>query len=115
LIFGRPFAVRARDHDLKLKHDLVENFTGRCFFSERSEWIDEFIFDQRLGFFTPTHYVFDLIDNFIELMGDNSRTVEEIPNEGISGELQSLIVGLPSRSWLRSTTCSLWRQGDSNP
>ncbi|HEV3147096.1 MAG TPA: hypothetical protein VGZ24_00455 [Chthoniobacterales bacterium] len=34
-----------------------------------------------MGLFTPTHYIFDLIDNFIEIMGDDSPTVEEIQNE----------------------------------
>jgi hypothetical protein len=53
----------------------------RCSFSEQSEWINEFAFDQRLGIFTPTHYIFDLVDNFIEIMGDDSPTVEEIQNE----------------------------------
>jgi hypothetical protein len=86
LTFDRPFAVRVRDHNLKMKHQTMNNFPGRCCFSERSEWIDEFIFDQHLGFFTPTHYIFDLIDNFIEIMGDNSPSIEEIANEVISGE-----------------------------
>jgi hypothetical protein len=81
LTFERPFAVRARDHNLKLKDQTTNNFPGRCCFSERSEWIDEFIFDQRSTFFTPTHYIFDLIDNFIEIIGDSSPTIEEIANE----------------------------------
>jgi hypothetical protein len=54
---------------------------GRCCFSEQSDWINEFVFDQRLSLFTPTHYVFDLIDNFIEIVGDSSPTIEEITNE----------------------------------
>jgi hypothetical protein len=81
LIFERPFAVRMRDHNLKLKHEMTNNFPGRCCFSERSEWIDEFTFDQRLAFFTPTHYIFNLIDNFIEIIGDGSPAAEEIANE----------------------------------
>jgi hypothetical protein len=81
LIFERPFAVRVRNHNLKLKHEMTNNFPGRCCFSERSEWIDEFTFDQRLAFFTPTHYIFNLIDNFIEIIGDGSPTAEEIANE----------------------------------
>jgi hypothetical protein len=86
LTFDRPFAVRARDHDLKLKRETTKSFPDQCCFSERSEWIDEFIFDQRSQFFTPTHYVFDLLDNFIEIMGDGSPTVEEIANEIGFGE-----------------------------
>ena len=39
------------------------------------------MFDQSLGLFTPTHYIFDLVDNFIEIMGDDSPAVEEIQNE----------------------------------
>jgi len=78
LTFERPFAVRACDHNLKLKRQTTNNFPGRSYFSERSEWIDEFIFDQRLAFFAPTHYIFNLIDNFIEIIGDSSPTVEEI-------------------------------------
>jgi len=81
LTFERPFAVRARDHNLKLKHQTTDNFPGRCCFSERSEWIDEFIFDQRLAFFTPTHYTFNLIDNFIEIIGDSSPMIEQIAHE----------------------------------
>ena len=81
LTFERPFAVRARDNDLTLKYQPKDNFPGPCCFSERSEWIDEFIFDQRLAFFAPTHYTFNLVDNFIEIIGDSSPTVEEIANE----------------------------------
>lgn len=81
LTFERPFALRARDSNLELKHQTTNNFPGRCCFSERSEWIDEFIFDQHSQFFTPTHYIFNLIDNFIEIIGDSSPTVEEIGNE----------------------------------
>jgi hypothetical protein len=86
LMFERPLAVRARDQSLKLKHEPKENFPAACCFSERSEWIEEFVFDQRLQFFTPTHYVFSFIDNFIEIMADSSPTVEEIANELSSGE-----------------------------
>jgi hypothetical protein len=81
LSFERPFAVRARDHNLKLKNDTRNDLPGRCCFSEHSEWIDEFIFTQPLELFTPTHYVFDLLDQFIEIMGDDSPTIEEIANE----------------------------------
>jgi hypothetical protein len=81
LSFDRPFAVRAHDHNLKMKHESRSSFPSRCCFSERSEWIDEFIFSQSLQFFTPTHYVFDLLNNFIEIMGDDAPTVEEIANE----------------------------------
>ena len=86
LTFDRPFAVRARDQDLKLKNEQRNDFPGRCCFSERSEWIDEFIFTQSVQFFSPTHYVFNLLDNFIEIMGDGSPTVEEIANEIGFGE-----------------------------
>jgi hypothetical protein len=78
--------MRARDQNLKLKHEPTKNFPGACCFSERSEWIEEFVFDQHLQFFTPTHYVFSFIDNFIEIMADSSPTVEEIANEVTSGE-----------------------------
>jgi hypothetical protein len=81
LTFERPFALRARDPSLELKHQTTNNLPGRCCFSERSEWIDEFIFDQRSQFLTPTHYIFNLIDNLIEIIGDSSPTVEEIANE----------------------------------
>jgi hypothetical protein len=81
LIFERPFAVRMRDPTLRCKAETTSNFPGRCCFSEQSEWIGEFVFDQGLGLFTPTHYVFDLIDSFIEIMGDSSPTVEEVANE----------------------------------
>jgi hypothetical protein len=81
LTFDPPFALKVRGHDLKLRHEATNNFPGRCCYSERSTWIDEFTFDQHLAFFTPTHYVFNLIDNFVEILGDSSPTVEEIPNE----------------------------------
>jgi len=87
LTFERPFAVRVRDRKLGSKCQTTNTFPERCCFSEQSEWINEFAFDQRLDLFTPTHYVFDLIDNFIEIMGDSSPTVEEIANETRSGEL----------------------------
>jgi hypothetical protein len=86
LTFEPPFAVRVRDHNLKLKNEARNDFPDRCCFSEHSEWIDEFSFSQSLPFFTPTHYVFDLLDNFIEIMGDGSPTVEEIANEISFGE-----------------------------
>jgi hypothetical protein len=86
LMFERPFAVRARDQNLKLKHKPTQIFPGPCCFSEQSEWIEGFIFDQHVQFFTPTHYVFCFTDNFIEIMADSSPTVEEIANEVSSGE-----------------------------
>jgi len=49
LTFERPFAVRMRDQNLKSKHQTEKNFPGRCCFSEQSEWINEFVFEQRLG------------------------------------------------------------------
>src|SRR5205814_2327207 len=82
----RPFMVRMRDQNLKSKHQTEKNFPGRCCFSEQSEWINEFVFEQRLRLFTPTHYVFDLIDNFIEILGDSSPTIEKIANEISPGE-----------------------------
>jgi hypothetical protein len=81
LTFDPPFAVRARDQNLKLKNEARNDFPSRCCFSEHSEWIDEFVFTESLRFFTATHYVFDLLDKFIEIMGDDSPTVEEIANE----------------------------------
>jgi hypothetical protein len=86
LMFERPFAVRMRNQDLKPKHEVEKDLPGRCCFSEKSEWINAFVFDQRLGLFTPTHYVFDLIDNFIEILADSSPSIEEITNEIGSGE-----------------------------
>ena len=61
LTFERPFAVTARDQNLKLKHEPTRNFPGPCYFSEQSEWIEEFIFDQHLQFFTPhsLRFLFD--------------------------------------------------------
>jgi hypothetical protein len=81
ITFERPFAVRIRDQTLGSKNKAKINLPARCSFSEHSEWINEFVFDQSLGVFTPTHYIFDLVDNFIEIMGDDSPTVEEIQNE----------------------------------
>jgi len=81
ITFERPFAVKIHDQTLGSKNKAKINLPARCSFSEQSDWINEFAFDQRLGIFTPTHYVFDLVDNFIEIMGDDSPTVEEIQNE----------------------------------
>jgi hypothetical protein len=86
LMFDRPFAVRMHDQNLKPKHQIDKNLAGRCCFSEHSEWIKEFVFDQRLGLFTPTHYIFDLIDNFIEILADSSPSIEDITNDIGSGE-----------------------------
>jgi len=86
LTFERPFMIRMRDQNQKSKHQTEKNFPGRCCFSEQSEWINEFVFEQRLRLFTPTHYVFDLIDNFIEILGDSSPTIEKIANEISPGE-----------------------------
>ena len=81
ITFERPFAVRIRDQTLGSKNKAKISLPARCSFSEQSEWINEFVFDQSLGLFTPTHYIFDLVDNFIEIVGDDSPTVEEIQNE----------------------------------
>jgi hypothetical protein len=92
LTFERPFAVKARDQNLKLKHEAINDIPSPCCFSERSEWIDDFIFGQPFQFFTPTHYIFNLIDNFVEIMRDDSPTVEEIANEAsLCGSLSSVI------------------------
>jgi hypothetical protein len=45
LMFERPFAVSARDQNLKPKHEVEKDLPGRCCFSEQSQWINEFVFD----------------------------------------------------------------------
>ena len=81
ITFERPFVVRVRDQTLGSRKAQV-NLPGRCCFSQQSEWLDEFVFDQRLGHYTPTHYIFDLIDNFIEIIGDDWPTIEELSRGG---------------------------------
>ena len=86
LTFERPFAVRIRDESLKFlepQSNQKPQLPSRYCFAERSPWLSE-VFpeapDPRAGELTPTHYIFDLLDDFIEILADDTPTIEEIEN-----------------------------------
>lgn len=85
ITFDRPFAVRVRDRNIRRKEPRKLTLAGPCSFTEDSEWIREVEFDPSSRPFTPTHYIFALVDDAIEILGDDRPTVEEIPNE-LAGE-----------------------------
>jgi len=54
-------------------------------FTKDSAWLTELfpdpLIDQRLGDLDPTHYLFALFDDFIEIVADDSPTIKEIEND----------------------------------
>lgn len=88
LTFERALAVRVRDESLKFfQAETREEFplpSPYCF-TEKSAWLAELIpdpnFNPRLGELTPTHYVFDLLDDYVEIVSDDSPIIEEIEND----------------------------------
>jgi hypothetical protein len=81
ITFDRPFAVRVRDRNIRKQEPKKLSLPGPCSFTEDSDWLLEVEFDPNSRPFTPTHYVFALVDDTIEILGDNQPTVEEMPNE----------------------------------
>jgi|GEM_PF-3245745 len=90
ITFDRPFAVRVRDGNIQRKEPWKLNLPASCNFAEDSEWIREF--DLRSAPFIPTHYVFALLDDLIEILGQDQPQVEtiqnDLPSEG-SGEVST--------------------------
>jgi hypothetical protein len=88
LTFERALAVRVRDESLKFFQSKVREETplpSPCCFTEKSPWLSELIpetdIDPRLGELTLTHYVFALWDDFVEIIADDSPTIEQIDND----------------------------------
>ena len=79
LTYNPPFAVKVRDHGIALKKTPALSLPAQCCFSEKSEWIDECDFGPQLAEFVPTHYIFDLVAHFVEVLGDGSPEIEQIP------------------------------------
>jgi hypothetical protein len=88
LTFERALAVRVRDESLKFFQSKVKEETplpSPYCFTDNSPWLSELIPDTkiepRLGELTPTHYVFALWDDFVEIIADDSPTIERIDND----------------------------------
>jgi hypothetical protein len=80
LSYNRPFALRTREVSLRLRRDPEAPPPGQCCFSEKSEWIDEFVADTFPNFFVPTHYVFTMLDHVIEILADKTPEIERMEN-----------------------------------
>jgi hypothetical protein len=87
LTFERAFAVRVRDESVRLLQPQKTEeppLPSRYCFTEKSAWLCELFpdaFDPRIGDLTPTHYIFDLLDDFIEIVADDNPTIQEIEND----------------------------------
>ena len=86
--FERALALRVRDESLKFFQSKVKETTplpSPYCFADKSAWLSELIpdtdVDPRLGELTPTHYVFALWDDFVEIIADDSPMIEEIDND----------------------------------
>jgi len=80
ITFERPFAVKVRNQSLQSREPKI-NLPGRCCVAEQSEWLVKFVFDRRPDSLTMIHYVFDLIDNFVEIIGNDCPNIEELPDD----------------------------------
>jgi hypothetical protein len=73
LTFESPLAVRVRDESirhLEPRDNPQPQLPSRYCFTYKSPWLSELLphaTDPRLGELTPAHYVFDLLDDFIEI------------------------------------------------
>jgi hypothetical protein len=92
LTFERPFAVRVRDKSLKFLQPKKQDppLPSPYCFTEKSAWLSELIpeplfSDPRLGELNPTHYIFNLWDDLIEIIADGSPIIEEIENKCTDG------------------------------
>jgi hypothetical protein len=87
LTFEHPFAVRVRDESLRFIQPKTERppLPSPYCFTKDSAWLTELfpdpLIDPRLGDLDPTHYLFALFDDFIEIVADDSPTIEEIEND----------------------------------
>jgi len=87
LTFERPFAVKVRDESVKFlepRDKQKPQLPSRFCYTDRSPWLSELFpdaLDPRMGGYTPTHYVFDLLDDSIEIIADDNPTIEQIEND----------------------------------
>lgn len=81
--FYRPFALRMWDANMHRREPGKLKPPAPCSFTEDSTWIREFDFEK--VDFIPTHYVFVLLDQVIEVLGQDQPQVEEIQND-LKGE-----------------------------
>jgi hypothetical protein len=85
--FERSLAVRIRDESIKFfesQNGPKPELPSRFCFTDRSPWLSELFpnpTDPRLGSVTPIHYVFDLLDDFVEIIADDNPTIENIEND----------------------------------
>ena len=77
--FDRPFALRVRDGNIRRREPDKLKPPAPCSFAEDSEWIREF--DLEKADFIPTHYVFALLDDLIEILGPDQPEVETIKSD----------------------------------
>jgi hypothetical protein len=88
LTFERVFALRVRDESLRLlqpQQNQEPSPPSACCFAYKSPWLSELFtdpasMDQRWEF-TPVHYLFALLDDYIEIIADDSPAIEQIENE----------------------------------
>jgi hypothetical protein len=88
LTFQRALAVRVRDESLKFFQSKIKEqapLPSPYCFADKSAWLSELIpdtpVDPRLGELTPIHYVFALWDDFVEIIADDSPTIQEVDND----------------------------------
>ncbi len=79
--FERPFVLRTRDRDIHEQEPVSLELPGKCSYSEDSDWLRSFETDPNVRSFIPTHYIFELVEYTVEIIGDDSPAVEEIANE----------------------------------
>ena len=78
--FEQPFAVRLRNQSLESKQPLP-TLPGRCCVSDETDWLSSLVLPRQTEAFAMLHYVFDLIDNCLEVIGSDDPVVEELSNE----------------------------------
>ena len=85
--FDRPFALRVRDRNISGREPDKLKPPAPCSFAEDSEWIREFYLEK--VDFIPTHYIFALLDDHIEILGSDQPQIETIQND-LTGEDSAL-------------------------
>ena len=89
LTFERALALRVRDESLRFFQPQPPSepaFPAACCFAYKSAWLAEIFpelsgVDRRLGELVPIHYVFALLDDFIEIIADDSPIIERVEND----------------------------------